>query len=87
MGDSLIVVIPLLSLILASLSIAGLWYWWTATGEEETPEGEEAETPTGEAISLEDEATVGDLAAQIGGFFRSILPARLSEPGEAAWAK
>lgn len=84
MGDSLIVIIPLLSLILASLSIAGLWYWWTASGEEETPEDEEAGTRTGEAVSLEDEATVGDLAARVGGLFQSILPARFAGSGETA---
>jgi hypothetical protein len=84
MGDSLIVIIPLLSLILASLSIAGLWYWWTASGEEETPKDEEAGTRTGEAVSLEDEATVGDLAARVGGLFRSILPDRFAGSGETA---
>ena len=33
-GDILLIAIPLLALILAALSIAGLWYWWTSTREE-----------------------------------------------------
>ncbi len=34
-GEILVIAIPLLALILAALSIAGLWYWWTSTREEE----------------------------------------------------
>ena len=33
-GDTLVIVLPLAALILAGLSIAGIWYWWSTTHDD-----------------------------------------------------
>src|SRR4030042_1675851 len=35
-SDTLIIILPLLALVLAGVSIAGLWYWWSSGQEGET---------------------------------------------------
>jgi hypothetical protein len=85
MGEKLIAILPLVSLILASLSIAGLWYWWTATSGDEEPEEESA---AGEQME-EADLTVGDLLGRVTGLARSVLPAQqfpsegVSRPAQA----
>jgi Tfp pilus assembly protein PilP len=76
MGEKLIAILPLVSLILASLSIAGLWYWWTSTSGDEEPEEESA---AGEQME-EADLTVGDLLGKVTGFARSVLPAQQFPP-------
>lgn len=48
-GDALVIILPLAALILAGLSIAGIWYWWTTTHdvEEDTPYPSELEVAPG----------------------------------------
>ncbi len=41
-GDKLLVILPLLALVLAGVSIAGLWYWWTSTSDEEKADDDAA---------------------------------------------
>jgi hypothetical protein len=76
MGEKLIAILPLVSLILASLSIAGLWYWWTSTSGDEEPEEEGA---AGEQME-EADLTIGDLLGKVTGFARSVLPAQQFPP-------
>lgn len=41
-SNLLIIILPLIALVIAGLSIVGLWYWWVSTkDEEETAEGED----------------------------------------------
>src|SRR5574341_399306 len=49
-GETLIVVLPLVSLILASLSIAGLWYWWSG-GKDANEEQRTQASATGSAAT------------------------------------
>jgi hypothetical protein len=42
MGETLFVVLPLLALIVATLCVAALWYWWSSNQE---PSGEGASAP------------------------------------------
>lgn len=42
-GNTLIVVLPILALVIASLSVAGLWYWWTSSEEGKKEEADKEE--------------------------------------------
>jgi hypothetical protein len=44
-GDKLLVILPLLALVLAGLSIAGLWYWWTSTADQDETGGDASSSP------------------------------------------
>jgi hypothetical protein len=82
-GETLIVALPFLALILASVSIAGLWLWWNATKEQPPEEmddrlgaltGQEESKPGQEAAGEED-PTVGQLFSRIVGTVQSAMPA------------
>ncbi len=67
-GDSLIVILPIMAIVLAGLSIAGLWYWWSSTkeegAEEQPPTGEMSHTDTASPPPVEEE-TVGGLVSRL----------------------
>jgi hypothetical protein len=82
-GETLLIVLPFLALILASVSIAGLWLWWNATKEQppeemddrlETLAGTKESKPVQEATSEED-PTVSQLFGRIVGTVQSAMPA------------
>lgn len=54
-AETLIILLPLLALVLAVLSIGGLWYWWTSTREEEPKEQAPLGDRGGLGLPLEDD--------------------------------
>lgn len=70
MGNSLIIILPLLALILAGVSIAGLWYWWSS-GQEQEVTGHQEGRPTGGSQPQASqppqgaEPTVGDMLGRV----------------------
>jgi hypothetical protein len=81
-GETLLVVLPFLALILASVSIAGLWLWWNATKEQPPEEtGDRFEALAGSTGSKaaqeaaeEDDPTVGQLFGRIVGSVQAAMP-------------
>lgn len=66
MDQPLLILLPLLALVLAGVSIAGLWYWWSS-GQEEEPQdsGPSSEAPPQvPQPSQPDEPTVGDMVGK-----------------------
>jgi hypothetical protein len=92
-GETLLVALPFLALILASVSIGGLWLWWNATKEQppeeiddrlDTLAGLQGSKPEGEAAASND-PTVGQLFSRIVGTVQSAMPtADKPEPASAA---
>lgn len=81
-----IAILPFLALILAALSIAGLWYWWTATkeqaaGEEQQPQ-EPLPSPDEEVTSIGDQ-TVGQFFGGLVDSVRSVVSGAKPSPEEA----
>jgi len=70
MAQTLLVLLPLLALVLAGVSIAGLWYWWSSGQEEESTENQETSSVgrTQDRISQSSqpaEPTVGDMVGKV----------------------
>lgn len=67
MDQPLLILLPLLALILAGVSIAGLWYWWSSGQEEETVETQEARPVGGAQPQAPQpvEPTVGDMVGKV----------------------
>jgi hypothetical protein len=82
-GETLIVALPFLALILASVSIAGLWLWWNATKEQPPEEMDDRlgaltgqkESKPGQEAGGEEDPTVGQLFSRIVGTVQSAMPA------------
>jgi hypothetical protein len=81
-GETLLVVLPFLALILASISVAGLWLWWNATKSQPPEElgdrleplvGAEESKPEQEAAG-QDDPTVGQLFGRIVGSVQAAMP-------------
>lgn len=74
-GNLLIVILPLIALIVAGLSIAGLWYWWVTTKDEDEaatlaeddrpPVEEDAELSIEEQLAGLDEEPQGSFFARL----------------------
>jgi hypothetical protein len=81
-GETLLVVLPFLALILASISIAGLWLWWNATKEQPPEEiddrfealAEPKESKPAHQAAQEKDPTVGQLFGRIVGTVQAAMP-------------
>ncbi len=86
MGDNtLIIVMPIVALVLASLSVGALWLWWQMSGDkghEEQSEGQDEPVPpeiAPEVVPQEVEAgdlTVGQIVGKLTQSVGSLLPRR-----------
>lgn len=67
MGNTniLFVILPLLAVVLAGVSIAGLWYWWSSGSEETEEQPEGASSSTRPEDSKPAEPTVGDVVGKV----------------------
>jgi hypothetical protein len=74
MSNTLIVLLPLLALLLAAVSIAALWYWWTS-GQEDLGESQTENDPSSYPYQdlQRDEPTVGDLLGKVTTSAQSLL--------------
>lgn len=77
MENPALVILPLLSLVLASLSVAAIWYWWVSTSGDKSEEEEQDAAEDEQA-----DPTVGDLVGRIGGFTDSLFSASRDKPAE-----
>lgn len=83
-GETLIVVLPFLALILASLSVGGLWFWWNATKEQPPEEGYDSEKAASDEQSTDqDDPTIGQLFGKLSGMFQSAFSGPERSSGEA----
>lgn len=74
-SDTLIIILPLLALVLAGVSIAGLWYWWSSGQEGETSENPESTASAKAQLqgSQPAEPTVGDVVGRVSSSAQSWL--------------
>lgn len=87
MENPALVILPLLALVLASISVGGLWYWWHSTKDQKPPEdsieSEVALPSTPEAKAAPD-PTVKELVGKLSQAVQSVLPNKTPSPSNSS---
>jgi hypothetical protein len=88
MENPLLVILPLIALVLASISVGGLWYWWHSTRDQKPPEAEESlaserESPSPSEQEAMPDPTVKELVGKLSQAVQSVLPNRTAAPSVA----
>jgi hypothetical protein len=87
MENPLLVILPLLALVLASISVGGLWYWWHSTRDQNPPEESLGEEPPSSEANQQEAApdpTVKELVGKLSQAVQSVLPNRAPPPSSSS---